>query len=324
MRQPISFAEFLKLPEDVQESMGRLENENLTEELSPTAQKKLMISLERKLKDFDFWYVMGDNSAWKKGKKAEEEIYKIMDELGTDDAKSLYKMYAKKSGMNEALISNDGISPSTRSSIKSYMKDLDKLCRKHNWEWQYEEDETSFRKGRKEEQEIRELVVEIKELGSIEGFDLYTKYAARNGIKIKYFLESRPSELETIEDLSQFPVNEIKIKYFLEALKDPRPSAYEKHLYKKMKEWGIKDLDELEGEAKVRFHAELDADAPDPVEESKSIFPEQNVSSKNIQLGYGEERPVGGKSNHGFCDPGNLYDNTTTWQPPSNERKKRL
>ena len=208
MRQPISFAEFLKLPEDVQESMGRLENENLTEELSPTAKKKLMISLERKLKDFDFWYVMGDNSAWKKGKKAEEEIYKMMDELG-DDAKSLYKMYAKKSGMNEAL-------------------------------------------------------------------------------------------------------------------KDPRPSAYEKHLYKKMKEWGIADLSELEGEAKVRFHAELDADAPDPVEESKSIFPEQNVSSKNIQLGYGEERPLGGKSNHGFCDPGNIYENTPAWIPPSENRKRRM
>jgi len=213
MRPPISFAAFLKLPEDVQESMGRLPNANLVEELSATAQKSKIRDLEKLLKNHDWYHSFGDHKSWEKGKKEVRHIRSLVDELG-DDGMELYRMYGKKNGVMEG-----------------------------------------FRK---------------------------------------------------------------------EALKDPRPSEYEKHLYKKMKEWGIKDLDELQGEAKVRFHAELDADAPDPVEENKSIFPEQNISTKNIQLGYGEERPVGGKSNHGFCDPGNLYDNTPTWQTPSNERKKRL
>jgi hypothetical protein len=34
---------------------------------------------------------------------------------------------------------------------------------------------------------FNKLVIEIKELGDIAGFDLYQKYAAKNGIKINYF-----------------------------------------------------------------------------------------------------------------------------------------
>ena len=205
MRPPISFAEFLKLPKDVQEQLSTFENEYLQEELSPSVKKKKMVELERRLKYHDWFSEFGDMKAFRNGQKEEQEIRKLVDEIGSDGME-LYKMYGKKAGV-------------------------------------------------------------------------------------------------------------------MEALKDPRPSKYEKHLYKKMKEWGIKDLDELEGEAKKRFHAELDADAPD-AEESKSIFPEQNVSTKNINLGYAEERPVGGKSNHGFCDPGNLYADQTTWQPPSPQRQK--
>ena len=98
MRPPIGFAEFLKLPEDVQEQLSTFENAYITEELSPTAKKKMMIDFERKLKGFDFWYSMGDMRAWKKGVKDNAEIKKMMDELG-DDAKELYKMYAKKSNV---------------------------------------------------------------------------------------------------------------------------------------------------------------------------------------------------------------------------------
>jgi len=36
---------------------------------------------------------------------------------------------------------------------------------------------------------FNKLVIEIKELGDIAGFDLYQKYAAKNGIKINYFKE---------------------------------------------------------------------------------------------------------------------------------------
>ena len=89
MRQLISFSKFLALPKEIQEQLSTYENENITEELSPNAKKKMMIDFERKLKGFDFWYAMGDHSAWKKGEKANAEIKKMMDELG-DDAKVLY------------------------------------------------------------------------------------------------------------------------------------------------------------------------------------------------------------------------------------------
>lgn len=314
MRQPISFSTFLKLPLDEAEVLQTPQDysgwniwkeESLRvvreEELSPNAKKKMMIDLERKLKVYDFWYVMGDRRAWEKGKKAEIEIKKMIDDLGAP-AKALYKKYAKKVGVQirEGLIPDDGISPSSRAYIKGYMKDLEKLCRKHNWHWMYETDETLFRKGKKEEQKIRELVVEIKELGSIEGFELYQKYAAKNGIKIKYFREEK---------------------------KDARPSEYEIFLHKKMKAWNVKSLEELEGEAKKRFDAECERDwkgNPEvKVNLPESMFPEMNKVTRQ-GLGYGEERPVGEKSKHGFVDAGNLYPEhlVPKWTPPSPQRKR--
>jgi hypothetical protein len=98
MKQLISFSKFLALPEEIQEQLSTFDNAYITEELSTTAHKKKMLELEKKLKAFDFWYSMGDRRAWEKGMKANAEIKKMMDELG-DDAKELYKMYAKKSNV---------------------------------------------------------------------------------------------------------------------------------------------------------------------------------------------------------------------------------
>tara|TARA_Y100001960_G_C14666835_1_gene823777 strand:+ start:132 stop:701 length:570 start_codon:yes stop_codon:yes gene_type:complete len=55
----------------------------------------------------------------------------------------------------------------------------------------------------------------------------------------------------------------------------------------------------------------------------RTSFPEMNNTTKNINLGYGEERPVGEKSKHGFVDAGNLWEGTTPWQPPSKQTKAR-
>ena len=109
------------------------------------------------------------------------------------------------------------------------------------------------------------------------------------------------------------------------------------------------DLDSLEAESRKRFKDELDKEwasskenktdvvfnestkKPNPPRNlseavrqvtERSGFPEMDVSNKNMQLGYGEERPVGDKSKHGFCDAGNLYENTPTWQAPSPQRKR--
>jgi hypothetical protein len=47
-------------------------------------------------------------------------------------------------------------------------------------------------------------------------------------------------------------------------------------------------------------------------------------TTKNINLGYGEERPIGGKSKHGFVDVGNLYEGHIKWVAPSKERTKKI
>jgi hypothetical protein len=217
MKPLISFTEFIRLPKSVQESMGRLDNEYLQEELSPTAHKKKMVELERALKNKDWWWFMSDSGIdYKRGKSEEDKIKGMRDALG-DDGNLLYKQYAIKSGVVS------------------------------------------------------------------------------------------------------------------EARKDPRPSSYEKFLYKKMKEWKIKSLDELEGEAKTRFDQECtdeyEGDGEDEVEvnlpENRSMFPEMNQVTRE-GLGYGEERPVGGKSKHGFVDAGNLYPEhlVPKWIPPSPQRTR--
>ena len=100
MRPPISFREFLKLPEEVKESMATFDNAYLQEDLSSVAHKKAMMDLEKKLKAHDWYYSYGDHKAWKKGRKKEEEIRALVDLLG-DDGMSLYKQYGKKAGVME-------------------------------------------------------------------------------------------------------------------------------------------------------------------------------------------------------------------------------
>ena len=57
------------------------------------------------------------------------------------------------------------------------------------------------------------------------------------------------------------------------------------------------------------------------VKERQSIFPEQNVSQKNIQLGYGEGTVLPNGGHHFANDP---WDTTTKWEAPSDARKKRM
>ena len=132
------------------------------------------------------------------------------------------------------------------------MKELEKKLKSHDYFFHYSDDGRSYKKGQKEQDEIRKLVDEIGE----DGLSLYKQYLKQKGL---------------MEDKTKPRLN---------------PDEKEK-------------------------------------KEQKSIFPEQNVSTKNIQLGYGEQRPVDGRSKHGFVDTGNLYYNQPQYVPPSKQRKKR-
>ena len=100
MKPLISFTEFIRLPKDVQESMSRFENEGLNEELSSKSKERNMKSLEKLLKSHDWYYSYGDQKAWKKGKKENEDIRRLVDLIG-DDGMELYKMYGRKAGVME-------------------------------------------------------------------------------------------------------------------------------------------------------------------------------------------------------------------------------
>jgi hypothetical protein len=252
MRQLMSFKKFLDAgaPNIFFESF----EEEVTEDLTGNAKVQKLKTLETLLKGHDWWYSMSDDSrAYKKGSSEQDAIRKLVDEIGSEGMK-MYRVYGKKAGVMSE--SKDDLSPSTRASIQRYMKELDSLMKKHNWQWQFDPDIRKVKQGKKVEQQIRELVIEIKELGSIEGFDLYRKYAKKNNIKVPYF-----------EDKTT-----------------PQLSAWEKFLYKKLKEWGLQnpeDLDALEPEPRKRFKDELDKEWASSRENKNDVVVNESVKKSN-------------------------------------------
>ena len=276
--------------------VGYLKNEDLSNKTNKLRE------LEQKLKDWDYTYRFADErNAYKKGVAQEKEIISLYKEIGAEGLK-MYRKFLKSKKMMES-----DISPSTRASIKKYMKELEKLCKKHNWHWQFDTDSKKVKQGQYDEQTIREIVIEIKELGSMEGWNLYQKYAAKNGIKINYFKE----------------INETGIY------------DYERYYHSKMKKWGIKSVDQLCPEDREKFNDEVDSDWDGenevkvnlPKMKSEGLFKEmENVDGRGT-LDYAI-RQVGEKSLTAstFGDSGNLYPEhiVPTWTPPSEHRKRRL
>ena len=274
----------------------QIKNEDLSGNIKTTKLKEL----SKLLKDWDYTYRYSDErNAYKKGVAQEQEILKLYKEIGAEGLK-MYRDFLKSKKMMES-----DLSPSTRASIKTYMKQLEKLCKKHNWHWQFDTDIKKVKQGQYDEQAIREIVIEIKELGSMEGWNLYQKYAAKNGIKINYFKE----------------INETGIY------------DYERYYHSKMKKWGIKSVDQLCPEDREKFNAEVDNDwnggekVKVNMPEQKSLFPEMQSVVRQGSLDYAI-RQVGEKSltAGSFCDAGNLYPEhlVQQWQPPTKERLRHM
>ena len=93
-----SFREFLQLDEGTKTRLGTLQ---VNEDLSGNQKEKKMKSLEQKLKSHDFFFTYSDERrSYQKGKKEQEEIRKLVDEIG-DDGMSLYKQYLKQKKLIE-------------------------------------------------------------------------------------------------------------------------------------------------------------------------------------------------------------------------------
>jgi len=92
----ISFKEFIGLSKEEQMYLST----TLNEELSANLKKKKMRELEKKLKAHDFMYdfIDGDYREWKRQHEMAQDIRKLLDLINDDDAKLLYKQYAKKGG----------------------------------------------------------------------------------------------------------------------------------------------------------------------------------------------------------------------------------
>lgn len=282
-----------------QDEYLRVKNEDLSNKMKATKLKEL----HKLLKNYDYTYVWADDRNSRiRGEKQRDAILKLKDEIG-DEGHKVWMQFLKDKG----LLKENDISPSTKASIKKYMKELEKLCKKHNWHWMYEKDDSKFKHGQFMEQKIRELVIEIKELGSIEGFDLYQKFAAKNGIKINYFKE----------------------------VKETGIYDYERYYHSKLQKWRIKSVDQLCPEDKKKFDDEVDRDwnggekvkVNMPEDKYALQIPEMNSVVRQGSLDYAI-RQVGEKSltAGSFGDYGNLYPEhlTPKWQPPTKERMRHM
>ena len=177
------------------------------------------------------------------------------------------------------------------------MKMSEQKLKTFDWWYSMSDDMRSYKKGQKEQDVIRSLVDELGD----DGMSLYRQYGKKNGVTFRESVEKKETGID----------------------------EYEKFVLSQMKKYGIKSLKDLDKDTVKKFWNEIDRkwkgenEVEVNIPEKKSMFPEQNVSTKNIQLGYGEERPVDGRSKHGFVDTGNLYYNQPQYIPPSKERKKR-
>ena len=284
------------------------------EDLSSKVKVSKLKELHKLIKNYDYTYFYSDDgNTRRRGEKQREEIVKLKDEIGKE-GHEVWIQFLKDKGMMEvkgiiysfSKISEavwDDSSPSDKSSIKKYMKELEKLCKRHNWHWMYEKDDSKFKHGQFMEQKIRELVIDIKELGDISGFEMYQKFALKNGIKINYFKEGNESGIYD----------------------------YERYYISKLKKWGIKSVDELSPENRKKFDSEVDNDwdggnkVKTNIPEDKSLFPEMNNVCRKGSLDYAI-REVGEKSltAGSFCDVGNLYENIPKFIPPSKERMRHM
>ena len=72
------------------------------EDISGSVKRKMILQLQKLLKDFDYWYSMSsDSRTHRKGKEQQSEIEKLVQALGKD-GKKIYKKYiATKESMNE-------------------------------------------------------------------------------------------------------------------------------------------------------------------------------------------------------------------------------
>ena len=185
------------------------------------------------------------------------------------------------------------------------MVELEKALKSHDWWYSFSDDQRSWKKGKKESEDIRKLV----DLIGDDGMSLYKQYGKKAGVSFREGVENRKKAFT-------------------------QPNEYEAFLQMKMKEWGIESLDQLQPEPLKRFWKEVDNTwkGNDEIEtnipEQKSIFREMDSVVRQGTLGYGDDRKVGEKSltAGSFGDSGNLYPQhlVPKFIPPSEERKRRF
>ena len=185
------------------------------------------------------------------------------------------------------------------------MVELEKMLRSADWWGFMSDDGREYKKWKAEEQKIKAL----RDLIGDDAEVLYKQYALKAGVVSEGTLTSKAKA---------------------------RPSEYEKHMKKVMKTYGITSIEQLEddengNEALKRFWKEVDdtwkgndeLEVNKPKSKNEGLFAEMSNVDGRGTLDYAV-RQVGDKSltASSFCDAGNLYENTPTWQPPSPQRKR--
>jgi len=195
----------------------------------------------------------------------------------------------------QASLGNPEIYEELNQKIKNTkIVELEKMLKSADWWGFMSDDGRVYKKWKSEEEKIKTLRNLIGDDAEI----LYKSYAKKAGV-----MEG----------------------FISEALKDSRPSEYERFLYAKMKKWNLNTLDDLEdGEAKKRFWDEMDSEwvgnSDVEINLPESMFPEMRQVKGRGTIDYGERKTGERSLTASTFSDGNLFPEAS-WTAPTNNRR---
>ena len=89
----------------------------LDEDLTGSVKRKKMIELEKLLKTHDYFYVYSNGPSYRKGKTSQDQIEKLVGEIGKDGLK-LYRKYIKQ---------NESVEEKEKKKTKKEKEDEDEI-----------------------------------------------------------------------------------------------------------------------------------------------------------------------------------------------------
>jgi hypothetical protein len=178
----LGFKSWLKEEErkkNVEDLVGHSLNENGGAKITHNLDK-----LEKMLRKANHHYQHSDNiREYEKGQKEQDEIKHFIKKVGKE-AVYFYNRWMKNQGLQDKgflefeLTDSIKISEDLDKKLNPKLKELEKLLKSADWYYMYSDDNRAYMNGKKQMNDIRDLV---KKIGK-SGMNFYQDYLKKNGL----------------------------------------------------------------------------------------------------------------------------------------------